>query len=49
VTLPHDGNVRQAAEILAEGGFHSLPVVSGGKLVGIVTSTDLIKYLLSQF
>lgn len=49
VTLPHDGNVRQAAEILAEGGFHSLPVVSGKKLVGIVTSTDLIKYLLSQF
>lgn len=49
VTLPHDGYVRQAAEILAEGGFHSLPVVSDGKLVGIVTSTDLIKYLLSQF
>ena len=49
VTMPHDGYVRQAAEILAEGDFHSLPVVSGGKLVGIVTSTDLIKYLLSQF
>ena len=49
VTLPHNGNVRQAAEILADGGFHSLPVVSGNKLVGIVTSTDLIKYLLSQF
>ena len=49
VTLPHDGNVRHAAEILADGGFHSLPVVSGTKLVGIVTSTDLIKYLLSQF
>ena len=49
VTLPHDANVRHAAEILAEGGFHSLPVVSGTKLIGIVTSTDLIKYLLSQF
>ncbi len=49
VTLPHDASVRQAAEILAEGGFHSLPVVSGDKLVGMVTSTDLIKYLVSQF
>ncbi|MFN9944690.1 MAG: CBS domain-containing protein, partial [bacterium] len=29
--------------------FHSLPVVNGGKLVGMVTSTDLIKYLLDQF
>jgi CBS domain-containing protein len=25
------------------------PVVANGKLVGIATSTDLIKYLLSQF
>ena len=44
VTLPHDGYVRQAAQILSDGGFQSLPVVSGKKLVGIVTSTDLIKF-----
>lgn len=49
VTLLHDGFVRHAAEILVDGDFHSLPVVSSGKLVGIVTSTDLIKYQLSQF
>jgi len=49
VTLPHEGYVRQAAQILADGDFHALPVVSGKKLVGIVTSTDLIKYLLAQF
>jgi CBS domain-containing membrane protein len=49
VTLPQDGYVRQAAEILSEGDFHSLTVVSGKKLVGIVTTTDLIKYLVSQF
>jgi CBS domain-containing protein len=49
VTLPHDGSVRQAAEVLADGQFHSLPVVSGKKLVGMVTSTDLIKYLVAQF
>ena len=49
VTMPHDGTVRQAAEILATSDFHSLPVVHGGKLVGMVTSTDMIKYLVSQF
>jgi CBS domain-containing protein len=49
VSLPDTGTVREAAEILASSDFHSLPVVNGGKLVGIVTSTDLIKYLLDQF
>ncbi|MFN0125810.1 MAG: CBS domain-containing protein [Verrucomicrobiales bacterium] len=49
ITLPETGKVRDAAEILARGDFHSLPVVSGQKLVGMVTSTDLIKYLRDQF
>jgi CBS domain-containing membrane protein len=49
VTLPDTSTVREAAEILAGGTFHSIPIVSGTKLVGIVTSTDLIKYLLAQF
>ncbi|MCA9696302.1 MAG: CBS domain-containing protein, partial [Myxococcales bacterium] len=31
------------------GRFHSLPVVDDGKLVGLVTSTDVIKYLLAQY
>lgn len=42
--------IREAAQLLVEGQFHSLPVTSDGhKLVGIVTSTDLIRYLLEQF
>jgi CBS domain-containing protein len=50
VTLPETGTVREAAEILAKSDFHSLPIVSGtSKLVGMVTTTDLIKYLLDQF
>ncbi len=48
-TLSSEGTVRQAAEALASGDFHALPVVSGTKLVGMVTATDLIKYLLAQF
>ncbi len=42
--------VRKAAEILAEGPFHALPVVDkAGALQGMVTSTDLLRYLVAQY
>src|SRR5690606_39188867 len=41
--------IREVAEILAKKEFHALPVVENNKLVGIVTTTDLINYLLEQF
>lgn len=37
------------AKILAEGEYHSLPVEEDGKCVGIVTTTDLIKYMLKEY
>lgn len=48
-TIKAKDTVRHAAGILSEGSFHSLPVVDGEKLVGLVTSTDLIRYLLAQY
>lgn len=41
--------IQEVAELLAEKEFHALPVVDDGELVGIVTTTDLIKYLLEQY
>ncbi len=42
--------VRDAVEVLAEGRFHSLPVVDiEGKLVGLVTTTDVLRYMLEQY
>ena len=42
--------MRSAAELLGEGTFHSLPVVDDeGRLQGLVTSTDVIRYLLAQY
>jgi CBS domain-containing protein len=45
VTIPSTGAIREAAEVLSEASFHSLPVVDDGKLVGILSTQDLIKYL----
>lgn len=42
--------IRQASELLIKGHFHSLPVVDNDDhIVGIITSTDLIKYLNDQY
>ncbi|HRB73171.1 MULTISPECIES: CBS domain-containing protein [Flavobacterium] len=49
VTISPDSTIKEAAEILANKEFHALPVVEGDLLVGIVTTTDLIKYLVSQY
>lgn len=48
-TMPVSGTVRDAAQILATQSFHSVPIVDGRKLVGLVTSTDLIRYLIEQY
>lgn len=50
-TLRRDASVRDAAEVLSKGEFHSIPIVDSDQktLVGMVTSTDLIRYLLEQF
>lgn len=49
VVVHRTDSVRRAAELLSSGDFHCLPVVDDtGRLHGIVTSTDLINYLLAQ-
>tara|TARA_R110002049_G_scaffold86361_5_gene219724 strand:+ start:1458 stop:1847 length:390 start_codon:yes stop_codon:yes gene_type:complete len=48
VTVSSDTSIKDVAKILATKEFHALPVVDDGFLVGIVTTTDLINYLLKQ-
>jgi len=45
---PHD-TIRSAAEIFSKNWFHALPVCEDGELVGIVTTTDIVNYLLDQY
>ncbi len=49
VSVSSSSSIKEVAEIFATREFHALPVVDNNKLVGIVTTTDLIKYLLKQF
>jgi CBS domain-containing membrane protein len=49
VTITPDTTIKETAEILSKKQFHSLPVCVGDVLVGIVTTTDLLNYLLQQY
>lgn len=48
-TITSDTTVKDAAIILANRGFHALPVLEDGVLAGIVTTTDLLNYFIKQF
>ena len=41
--------IKSVVEILSKNEFHALPVVENNILVGIVTTTDILKYLLKQY
>ena len=47
VVLSYEANLRDAAEKLLAGEFHALPVVDAdGTVMGIVTTSDLVQYVL---
>ena len=48
VSVSSNTTIKEVAEILSKKEFHAIPVVDNNKLVGIVTTTDLINYLLKQ-
>ncbi len=42
VTISPDASLREAAGLMLKSGLKRLPVISDGKLVGIITDTDLV-------
>lgn len=48
-TVSADSTIKEVAEIFAKEGFHALPVTDReGKLSGIVTTTDVIRFILKK-
>lgn len=41
--------IKSVVEILSKNEFHALPVIENDILVGIVTTTDILLYLLEQY
>ena len=49
VSISPETTIKEAAQILASKEFHALPVCEGDLLVGLITTTDLLKYLIDQY
>lgn len=49
VSVSSTTTIKEVAEILSKKEFHALPIIDNNVLVGIVTTTDLINYLLKQY
>jgi len=48
-TIEAEDQIRDAAMLLAKGKYHALPVTKDGALAGIVTTTDVLNYMLEQY
>lgn len=49
ISVNTSNTIKEVAGIFFKREFHALPVVDDNNLVGIVTTTDLIDYMLKQF
>lgn len=41
--------IKEVAEILSKNEFHVLPIVEDHELIGIVTTTDLLNYMIAKY
>jgi len=46
ISLPPDASVLDAARLMRDRKFGGVPVVDAGRLVGIVTETDVLNYFI---
>jgi CBS domain-containing protein len=47
-TVTSDTDIEEIAALMVEKNYHTLPVVDGGTLVGIVGKEDVLRTLLSE-
>lgn len=47
-TLNINATIEDAALILSKGNYHAMPIVENSKLVGIVSTADVIKFFVNN-
>ncbi len=47
ISVEQGDSIQKLARLFADGGINSAPVVENGKLLGMVSSTDIVKTLLA--
>lgn len=48
ITISKGTSVKEAARLMAENKIGCLPVVEGTRLVGLVTETDILRYMANR-
>lgn len=48
ISVQLSATIREVATLFIEQDFHAIPVLDGDKIVGIVTTTDIIRYFLEE-
>lgn len=47
-TVDENDSIKDVAAIFSQSEFHALPVMNGDEVVGIISTTDLIRYLMNM-
>jgi CBS domain-containing protein len=48
IAVPPYTSIKDAAELLKKKEFNALPVIEDSELVGLVTTTDFVKYMVAE-
>ncbi len=46
--MPATSTVNEVADILSKGKYHAIPILENDRLVGIVSTADIIKFFLGE-
>ncbi|NND04930.1 MAG: CBS domain-containing protein [Saprospiraceae bacterium] len=46
ITVQSDQTIKEAAQLFTANEFHAIPVLEGKSLVGIISTTDVISFLI---
>lgn len=48
ITIGPDAGICGAARLMREQSVYSLPVIEGGKLIGIITARDIVRRIIAE-